>query len=124
MEEFVRCDLRGGKQVPILFQVGEAQHGYAALARSKKFPRPPQLQILMRDLEAIRMFEYDSKPLPRDGRQGLLIQENAYACVAAASDAASQLVQLRQSHAFGMLDHHKGCVGHIHAHFNHGCCNQ
>lgn len=72
-EELARRGLRGGKQIPILFEVGKAQHGYATLARPKKLAGSPQLQVLMRDLEAICMFEYDSKPFPRDGRQGFLI---------------------------------------------------
>src|SRR5687768_8774616 len=97
-EEFACCQLRGGKQIPILFQVGEAQHGYPALTRPEKFPGSPQLQIFMRNFEAIRMFEYDSKPFPRNGRQGFLIQQYTYACVVAASNSASQLMQLGQSH--------------------------
>ena len=38
---------------------------------------------------------------------------------APATDPAAQLVQLGEAHAFGILDHHEGRIGHIHADLDH-----
>ncbi len=38
----------------------------------------------------------------------------------AATHPSSQLMQLRQTHPLGVLDHHQAGVGHVHAHFDHG----
>ncbi len=39
----------------------------------------------------------------------------------AASDAATQLVELRESETFGVFDNHDGCVWDIYTDFDHGC---
>ena len=48
--------------------------------------------------------------------------ENAVAFGGAAADAAAQLVQLRQTEALGMFDHHDRGIGHVNADFDDGSC--
>ena len=42
----------------------------------------------------------------------------------AATDPAPQLVQLSQTEAFGLFDHHQGRIGHIDSDLDHRGCNQ
>ena len=97
-----------------------AQQRHAALTRTHEFTRAAQLQILTRDFKTIGMFENDSEAFSGRGRERILIQQNTYAAGRAASYAAAQLMQLRQPHAFGMLDHHQRCIRHIYAYFDNG----
>ena len=56
-----------------------------------------------------------SSPERRDARAG---DENAVAFGRAAAHAATQLVQLREAEALGVLHDHHGGVGHVDANFN------
>src|SRR6185312_8778300 len=109
------------EQIFIPFQVSEAQHGQAALARAQEFAGTAQLQIAARYFKAIGVLKNYLEPLACGCGERLLIHQYAYTTGCASSDASAQLVQLCKAHAFCMLDHHQRRIGHIHTHFDH-CC--
>ena len=89
--------------------------GMPACRVPKKSPGPAQPQIALGDLEAVGRLGHRLQPLARLVRQRRLIQQEAVRLVAAAADAAAQLVQLRQAEALGVLDDHHARVRHVDA---------
>ena len=77
------------------------------------------MQIAFGDDETIVGFAHGRQPLPRHLRQRRLIQQHAARRGAAAPHPPAQLVQLGETQAFGVLDDHQRCVGHVDADFDH-----
>ena len=102
------------------FQVGEAQHGLAGLARAEEFAGAADLQVAPRDLEAVGGLAHRHQALLGDLAERALIQQQADAGRRAAAHAPAQLVQLRQAEALGVLDHHQRGVRHVDADLDHG----
>ena len=90
---------------------------------AKELPRPPQLQVLLRQHKAIRGALHNLHPLP-GGLRPFLCHKNAVGSVFAAADAPPELVQLRQAKALGILHHHDAGVGHIDTYLDDGGCHQ
>src|SRR5882762_2871260 len=61
------------EKIDILFQIGEAQHRHAALARTQQLPRAAQAQIVARDLEAVGILVDDAQTLARIVRKRVLV---------------------------------------------------
>ena len=106
-------------QLGIQLKIGVAQERHAGLTAPDEFTRPAQVQILAGNLETIGVLVDDFQACPRCRRQGRLIEQDAGRIVGAASDAAAQLMQLRETETLGMLDHHQTGVGHIDANLDH-----
>ncbi len=100
-------------------QIGEVEFLHAALAHAEHLAGAAQPQILFGDDEAVVGLAQGLQPRFRRVAQRRLINQQAGGFGAAAADAPTQLVQLRQAEAFGMLHHHDGRLRDIHAHFDH-----
>ena len=99
--------------------IGEAQQRHARLARPQELARPPDAQILTRDLEAVVVLvDHLEARLCGFGHR-FLEQQDAGALRRAAADPAAKLVQLREPEAFGVLDDHQRRIGHIDTDFDH-----
>ena len=81
-------------QIAIEFEIGVAQQRHAALAAADELAGAAQVQVLPRDLEAVRVLEDDLQSRPRRFGERPGIKQCADRLVRAATDAAAQLVQL------------------------------
>jgi hypothetical protein len=113
LEHQLRHALNARQQVGIAHQVGHAHLRQAGLSRAEQLTGAAQLEIAARDLEAVVGLAQHAQPLASQLRQGRPIQQDAGARMLAPTDAAAQLVQLRETHALGVLDHHQARV-HVH----------
>ena len=101
-------------------QVADAERWHARLTRAEEVAGTTQPQIALGDLEAVVVsVSALSRSRPCSVKRRL-IQEDAVRLVRAAADTAAQLVQLRQSETFGVLDDHDRRVGHVDADLDHG----
>ncbi len=93
------------EQGVVVNNIRNAQFRQAMLPRAEEFARAAQLQVLLRDAEAVGRRADDVQPLARlvPLRLG---EEEEERRPAAAPDAAAQLVQLRQAEPLGVLDDH------------------
>src|SRR4051812_31854879 len=80
-------------QVGVERQVGEAEQGIAALTFANELAGTAQLEVALRDLEAIGVLENDAQPLARISLQRLAEKQHADAVPRAAPDAAAQLME-------------------------------
>ena len=78
-----------------------------------------QPKILVGDEEAIVGVAQQRQPAPGRVVHPVLVQQQAEAGRGAAPDTAAQLMQLRQTEAFGVLDHHHRGRRHIDADLDH-----
>src|SRR5712692_4618013 len=93
--------LRRFDEPGVALKVGKAQQRIATLPRSQVFSRAAQLEIALRDLEAVVTLVDHLEPVARQvGKQ------NAVACAGTAPDSSAQLVQLRKAEALGAFDYH------------------
>src|SRR3954447_4463327 len=107
-------------KLAVALEVGEAQQRLAALPLTEVLARPAQLEIPLRDFEAVCAFEDHLQSRSRRLGQRLAIQQDARALARAAADTAAQLVELCETEALGALDHHERSVGHVHADLDDG----
>src|SRR6478672_11033302 len=102
-------------------QPGEAELGQAGLARAEQLALAAQLEILLRELEAIRRLDERLQPLA--GVVGQLLfgprDEQAVRLLGSAADAAPQLVELREAEPVGLLNDHDRRVRHVDADLDH-----
>ena len=123
-----RRDQRKASRARLLQQVAVAQQvaprgssGRPHWRVPKKSPGPAQLQVLLRDHEAVVGLRPSPRaaraPPRRAGRGSRSTQVDARR---AAAHAAAQLVELGQAEALGVLDHHQRRVGHVDADLDHG----
>ena len=89
-----------------------AQRHHARLALAEQLAGAAQLHVLLRDFEAVVCAREQPQPLVGLGHQ------EAVGHGRAAPHAPAQLMQLSQTEALGVLDHHDAGVGHIHAHLD------
>ena len=75
------------QEVQVFFEVGEAQHGNAALARAEKFAGSADIEVLAGDFEAVGVFVDDFQPRFGEFAQGFGKQEDAHAFCRAAPSA-------------------------------------
>ena len=109
---------RLGKKRHVAAEIGGLQRGQAVLAAAEEVAGSPQLQILLRDAEAV---VGGGQRLQAAARLRILCvaEQDTVTLRLAASHAATQLVQLAQAEAVGVLHHHQRGVGHVHAHLHH-----
>ena len=82
--------------------------------------RAAQLQIAFGDLESVVRLRQRLQPRPAPARNRILVEQDAVRLVAAAADAAAQLMELRQAEPLGVLDDHHGGIRHVDADFDDG----
>ena len=86
------------------------------LALAEEIPRPPQLQVRVRNGEAVRgAFK---KPQPFQSLWAA-VDENAGGLVSAPANAPPQLVQLGEAVALRVLNDHNSRVRYVHPHLHH-----
>ena len=115
----VRGGLHPRQQVGVAHEVGDLELHEAGLARAEQFARAAQLQVAAGDLEAVVRAAQHREPLLRERRERRVPEQHAARRLAAAADAAAQLVQLREPHALGILDDHQARVRHVDADLDH-----
>src|SRR5205809_4961440 len=74
----------------VALEVGEAQQRCAALPLAQILAGPAQLEIALRDLEAISAFIDDLQPVARGLRQRFAEKQDAHTLVRATADAPAQ----------------------------------
>ncbi len=97
--------------------------GQAGLLRAEELSGAAQAQVHFGNMEAVGGFDQGADALAR-GIVHFFGDQDAVALVGAAADAAAKLVQLREAEALGLLDHHDGRVGDVHADFDDGGGNE
>ena len=111
---------RQRQEVAVAQQVAHAQARQAGLAGAEEVAGAAQLQVLLRDHEAVVAARQDVEARARLVREAAVGHQQAGGGARAAAHAAAELVELGQAEALGVLDHHDGGVGHVHAHLDHG----
>src|SRR5207248_8051607 len=91
--------------------IRNAKRRDAALPFTEEVAHPAQPEIGARDLEAILRLLEDAKSLGCIGAH--VAKKDAVGRIGAASDAAPQLMELRETEALGMLDQHDRRVRHV-----------
>ena len=117
-QQLSRGGLRLVQQQHIAVEIGDLQHGQTVLPLAEEIAGTPELQILLRDLEAVVGVRQGLQS-PLRLLAAALSHQHAVALGPAAAYAAPQLVQLAQTEALGVLHHHQRGVGHVHAHLHH-----
>src|SRR6266849_1439012 len=116
--------LRRFDEPGVALKVSKAQQRIATLPRSQVFSRAAQLEIALRDLEAVVTLVDHLEPVARQVRKRFVVKQNAVACAGTAPDSSAQLVQLRKAEALGAFDYHQRSVRHIDSDFDHSGANQ
>ena len=100
-------------------EAGVAEVAGTRLAQARQLALAAHAQVELGQIEAAGVLaERLQAPLPELARLRRLEQE-AVRLVAAAPDAAAQLVQLREAEAVGVLDHHRRRVRDVDADLDH-----
>ena len=86
----------------------------------EELARAAQLEVALRDDEAVVGVAQHRETFPGDAAERALVKKDAVALRRATADAPAQLVQLREPHAFGILDDHQAGVGYVDAHLDYG----
>jgi hypothetical protein len=109
-------------QVAVLTELREAEVAPARLARAEELALAAKLQIRLGELEAVRCAH--ERVEPRAGGLGQLLDrprdEQAVALLSPASDAAAQLMELREAEPVRFLHDHDRRVRDVDADFDHG----
>ena len=93
--------------------------GRPGLLRAEEFAGAAEFQIHLGNVEAVGRFDQRADALPR-GVVQLLGDQDAVALRRAAAHPAAELVELGEAEALGLLDHHHGGVGNVHADLDYG----
>ena len=104
------------------FVLGQPRHAklrQAALPRAEHLAAAAKLQIFLGDDEAVLGALHHIEPRLRRLRQRLAVEQDAGGLRRAATDTASQLMELRKPEALGMLDDHDGRIRHVDADLDH-----
>src|SRR5690349_16410003 len=120
LQEGLSRGLDSGQQVRVPHEVGHAHFGEAGLAGTQELTRPAELEVPTRDHEAVVGLADGGEPRARHLGQFAAVEQHAMTLVRAAAHAAAQLVQLRETHALGVLDDHERGVRYVDADFDDG----
>src|SRR5262245_8442317 len=101
---------RRADQLAVRLDAGDAEARHTGLPRAENVAFPAQLEILLGDAKAVFCLAYDVEPGLGGFAQRSLVEEQAGRVLAAASDPPAQLMELREPEAFGVFDHHDGCL--------------
>src|SRR5258705_13116986 len=115
VHERPRLAVRGLHDVAVPHQVARAQLRQPRLPRAEEVARPAQLEVALRDRKAVAGRGQRLQPLSRVIGPRRLIHQEAVRLPFASSDAAAQLMQLRQAESLGVLYDHDRRVRHVDA---------
>ena len=101
-------------------KIGQPHVGQAALARAQQFAGPAQPKILLGNPESVLGFAHDREPRLGGLAERHGIQQQAARLAGTATDAAPELVKLRQAEALGVLDDHDRGRRHVDTDFDDG----
>jgi len=99
--------------------IGYVKAEFPGLPRAKKFAGSANQQVRLGDFKTICGADHGFEPRAAIVRHASRRHQDAVRFLRAAADAPAKLVQLCQAEALGMLDHHHGGVGYVHADFDH-----
>src|SRR5258708_23304027 len=119
LQQLSRSVDRVGYQLAIALEIREAQQRLAALPLAQILARPAQLELALRDVEAVGALEDDRELVGRGPGERFSEKQDAHAVPGAPADAAAQLMKLREAEAFGALDHHQRGIRHVDADLDH-----
>ena len=84
-----------------------------------KVARTTKFQVLLGNLKSIGRIHHYLYTLSRVGRNLIVRHKYAVRLLSSSAHPATQLVELAQSEAFGVFNHHHRSVRHVHTHFYH-----
>src|SRR4029077_8050031 len=116
--------LCGLEQLGVADNVRDAKIRHAGLTRSEEFSGAARFQIELVDLKAVIGIDHGLEPALAFLRDFAAGHQNTIGFGCAAPDASAQLMQLSQSEAFGVFDHHHRRVRDVDAYFDHCRCDQ
>ncbi len=116
----LRSLLDARQEICVTHQVRDAQLGQAGLPGAEQLTRSSQLEVAAGDLETIVGLADHLEAFARKLRQGAAIEQHAGAGLRSATYTTAKLMELREAHAFGVLDDHQRGVRHVHADFDDG----
>src|SRR5450759_2234591 len=93
----------------------DVEAGQAALPRAEQIAFAAQLQVFLGDAEAVFSLAQHGKPRLGGFPERRLVEQQAGRGAGPAPDASAQLMQLRQSKALGVFDHHDCGFRHVDA---------
>ena len=96
----------------------------AALGSSQHVSRPPEFQILLRQVKPVGRGFHNVQLFPLFISGLGFRHQNAVGLVRSAANAPAELVKLGEAEIFGIIDNHHRSVGHVHAHLHHRGGNQ
>src|SRR3954464_1856182 len=105
----------------IAYEIAEAERRHTGLPGAEEISGTAKFEIALRDFEPVACIRQCLQPRPALFGQRGLIQQNAIGLVRPAADAAAQLVQLRKTEAFRMLDQHDRRIRYVDPDFDHPC---
>ena len=82
-----------------------------------------QFQVRFRYFKAVIGAHHYFQPFPRVFGQFVVRHKDTIRLFSATSHPTAQLMELRKSEAFGILNDHHRSIGHIHPNFDHGSGN-
>jgi transcription termination factor Rho len=101
---------------PLEYHAQKLQVAQPVLLRTEHGARTTQLEVLLCDTETVAGLLHHRQSLSRLASVPLTPHhQHAVGSRRAASDPATQLMQLGQTETFGVLDDHHAGVGHVHA---------
>ena len=119
--EDIGCALAGALQsFSVLGQVGDVQLYQSTLLGALQVAWAAQAQVGFSDFKAVVGAHHGLNALPAIGTELERRHEDTVRLLGPASDAAAQLMQLRQSEAFGIFHHHDRGIGYVDADFDDG----
>src|SRR5262249_47479260 len=107
------------EQLSIANNVCHAETGQTCLPGAEEFSGPTKFEIQFCDLESIVRVDHGlqaSLPFFRHFAPG---HQDAIRLCCAATDTATELMKLRQTKPFSMLDHHDCGIGHVNTDLDH-----
>src|SRR5208337_5593558 len=108
------------QQLAVADDVSHAEARNTRLLRPEKLAGAAQFEVKFRDLESIVRTHHGVETAFAFFGNLPTVHQHTIRLRRAAPDTSAQLVELRQSEAVGVLDHHDGRVGNIDADFDHG----
>src|SRR5215218_9652413 len=98
------------------FNAGDAKARHSRLPGAEHLTFAPQAQVFLGNAEAILGFAHDLETRLSGFAKRRLVEKDTSRPFGASTDAAAQLMELREPKALRMLDHHHGRLRHVHAH--------
>src|SRR6476620_6787376 len=104
---------RRSKQLAMYGEIGNPENRYTRLPRAQHLAPTAQLQVLFGNAETVVGLAHDLKPRFGHSAERALIKEHAGGLASATTDAATQLMELSEAKALGILDDHHARLRHI-----------